>query len=109
MILIPYGLLLITGLFNAEPIMRILILLADISLIVLLIISLKKKTKNTLLIEIIAFFLLVLPLLKIFTSFLFERFNYFLFLFPATCFIVFFPLSIVVSYKKYRSNVYWRL
>jgi hypothetical protein len=104
MILLPFGLLLVTGLFTAEPLMRILILLADISLITMLIISFKEKTKMNLVIEIISYFVLLLPLLKIFTSFPFEMFTYFLFLFPAICFIVFFPLSIVSSYRQYRQK-----
>jgi len=82
--------------------MRVLILLADISLIVLFIYSFKKITKVNLIIDIISFVFLLLPLIKIFTSFPFEMFNYFLFLFPVSCFIVLFLLSIVVSVREYR-------
>ena len=102
MILIPFGLLLVTGLFEAEPIMRVLIVLADISLIALMIISFKEKSRITLAIEIIAYFLLLLPILKIFFSFPFDRFNYFLFLFPTTCFLFLFPISIFLNYRKDR-------
>lgn len=103
-ILIPFVLLLVVGLFTAEPLMRILILLADISLIALLIISFMKKTRVIIATEIIIFFILLLPLLKIFISFPFASFNYFLFLFPAICFVVFFLLSIVSSYRQYRKH-----
>ena len=100
MILMPFGLLLVTGLFEAEPVMRGLIALADISIIALLIISYKEKSRLTLIIEIIAYFLLLLPLLKTFFSFPFEYFNYFLFLFPTICFVLLFPISIFLSYRK---------
>jgi hypothetical protein len=55
----------------------------------------------TTIVEVIIFFTLLLPLLKIFTSFSFEWFNYFLFLFPIGCFLFFFPLSIFMAHWKY--------
>ena len=104
MILLPFGLMLVTGIFTAEPLMRILLALADITLIILLIIPFYKRTKWTTLIEIVSFFVLLLPLLKIFLSFSFNWFNYFLFLFPVGCFIVFVPLSIFIADRKYKRN-----
>lgn len=101
MILLPFGLLLLTGVFTGEPLMRALIGLADIALLVLLIKSFYRRTKWTMLVEVIVFFVLLLPLLKIFTSFSFEWFNYFLFLFPVGCFISFFALSIFLAHSKY--------
>jgi len=100
MIKIPLGLLLVTGLFEAEPTMKLLIVSADIALITLIILSFKAKTKVTLIIEIASFILMLLPILKLLLSFSFEWFNYFLFLFPASCFIIFFPLSIFFSYRN---------
>src|SRR5437763_2597634 len=100
MILLPFGLLLLTGIFTAEPLMRILIGLADCALLALLINSFYKRTRWTTLFEVIAFVVLLLPLLKIFMSFSFEWFNYFLFLFPVGFFIVFFPLSIFLAHRK---------
>lgn len=105
MILLPFGLLLVTGIFTAEPLMRILIGLADIALLTLMINAFYKRTKWTTLFEVISFFVLLLPLLKIFMSFSFKWFNYFLFLFPAGCFIVFFPLSIFLAHRKHISEV----
>jgi hypothetical protein len=105
MILLPFGLLLLTGIFTAEPLMRVLIGLADAALICLVIKSFYRKTNWTALMDVLIFFVLLLPLLKIFTSFSFDWFNYFLFLFPVGCFIVFFPLSIYLSQLKYvRGN-----
>lgn len=101
MILLPFVLMLLTGVFTAEPLMKILIGLADIALLALLINSFYKRTKWTPIFEIIVFVVLLLPLLKIFFSFPFHWFNYFLFLFPAGCFVVFFPLSIFLAQAKY--------
>ena len=102
---LPLCLLLVDGLFTAELLMKVLIVLADISLITLFIFSFKKLTKYSWIIDCICFIFLLLPLLKIFTSFPFEMFNYFLFLFPSICFIVLFLLSIVLSYRKYIREV----
>lgn len=104
MIQIPFGCLLFTGLFEAEPITRVLIAIADISLITLFIISFKEKSKYTLLIEVIVYFFLLLPLVRIFTSFPFVWFSYFLFLFPMICFLTLYPLSVIVSYREFFKN-----
>jgi hypothetical protein len=104
MILLPFGLMLMVGVFSAEPLMRVLLMSADITLLLLLILSTKKRTKWNTLIEAISFFVLLLPLLKIFTSFSFDWFNYFLFLFPVGCFITFFPLSIFLAHRKFTLN-----
>lgn len=101
MILLPFGLFLLTGLFTAEPIMRVLIGLADLALVLLLITSLRKRTKLTAPVEVIVFVVLLLPLLKIFTSYSFGWFSYFLFLFPVGCFIILFPLSILLAHSNY--------
>ena len=102
MILVPFGLLLLFGVFNGEPFMRYLILLADLSLIALLIFSFKPNTKVKLAVEIVSYFILLLPLARTFLSFPFEQFNYFLFIFPTLLFVILFPLSIYFSYKKNR-------
>ena len=102
MILVPLGCLLAMGVFTAGPIMRILILLADISLVALFILSFRKWSKTKLVIEIVCYILLLLPLLKILSSFPIEMFNYFLFWFPFAVFVVLFPLSIVLSYRNYK-------
>lgn len=100
MILLPFGMLVLTGVFTAEPLMKILFGLADLALVTLLISSFRKRTKWTVPIEVICFLCLLLPLLNIFISFSFQWFNYFLFLFPASCFIILFPLSIYLGYRK---------
>ena len=100
MIVLPFGLLLIFGLFDGTPAMRFLILLADLSLVTLAIYSFKKKSKWTPLVEIVIYFLLLLPLGKIFVSFPVEQFNYFLFIFPTIAFVVMFPLSIYFSHIR---------
>ena len=105
MIVLPFCFLLVGGPFSGEPIMKVLLSLADISLIVLFIFAFKKVTKVNLIVDIISFVFLLLPLVKIFTSFPFEMFNYFLFLFPVSCFIVLFLVSIVLSVREYRSSL----
>ncbi len=104
MILLPFGLLLLTGGFEAEPLTRVFIIIADLTLIAILIISFKEKSRITLTIEVISYFLLLLPLIRIFTSFSFDNFNYFLFLFPTGCFIILYPLSVYESFRKYRKR-----
>jgi hypothetical protein len=85
--------------------MRYLILLADLSLIALLIFSFKPNTKVKLAVEIVSYFILLLPLARTFLLFPFEQFNYFLFIFPTLLFVILFPLSIYFSYKKNRKDV----
>ena len=104
-ILLPFGLLLLTGIFTAEPLLKILVGLADIALLTLMVNSFNKRTRWTTVIEIISFVVLLLPLLKILVSFSFQGFNYFLFLFPVGCFIVFFPLSIFLAHRKYAREM----
>lgn len=104
MIILPFGLLLLMGVFTAEPLMKILLGLADLALILLLAVAYTKRTKWTILIEILCFLSLLLPLLNIFLSFSFDWFNYFLFLFPACCFITLFPLSIYLGHRKHAEQ-----
>ena len=64
-IAVPFGCLLFIGLFEAEPLTRIFIFFADIALITLLILSFNQKTKRSLLIEFIVYFVLLSPLIRI--------------------------------------------
>lgn len=105
MIQLPLGFLLITGLVDAEPLMRVLIMLADLSLLALFINAFRRKTKASLITEVVSYVLLLLPLIKIFTSFPFAMFNYFLFLFPSACFIGGYPLSVLLSYRQFKKMV----
>ena len=100
MILLPFGLLLLTGLFEGDTVTKILIALADISLITLAFFSFGEKTKKKLFVESVIYFVLVAPVLKIFITFPFEMFNYFLFIFPSLCFLIGYPLSVIMAYRK---------
>lgn len=102
MIILPFGCLLVTGIFDAEPIMKFFIALADITLLFLLIISNKKRRNSTLFLELLSFILLLLPLIHLLLSFSFKWFNYFLFLFPTACFIILFLLSIFLRERNFR-------
>jgi hypothetical protein len=100
MILLPFGCLLVSGLFTAEPLIRFLLFLADVALVTLLVCSSKPYSKTRLIIEVGAFFLLILPLLLLLISFSLEWFNYWLFWLPVGVFIVVFPVSIYQNYRK---------
>ena len=104
-IAIPFGCMLFVGLFEAEPLTRIFIILADIALPSLFILSFKERTKKSLLIEFIASFLLLSPLIRILSIIPIDKFNYFLFTIPVTCFVVLYPLSVFFSLKEYRRNI----
>ena len=101
-IALPLGLLLLFGLMDAEPLMRLCMVLADIALLTLFFLSFKEKTRKTLLIEVFVYFLLLSPLIFLLTSFQLHWFNYYLFIIPISCFVVFYPISVFLSYKEYK-------
>ena len=105
MIPVPLGCILFFGLFDAPWPNRIFVILADLSLVTLFLLSFCEKTKTTLTLEMIAFFLLLSPLIAVLTQFPLQQFSYFLFLFPASCFVVLFPLSILLSFREYRFSL----
>src|SRR5215216_3814058 len=79
-IAIPFGCMLFIGLFEAEPLTRIFIILAGIALLMLFILSFNRRTKRSLLLEFIAYFLLLSPLITILTTVPLYMFNYLLFI-----------------------------
>lgn len=101
MILIPFGLLLLAGLFTAEPLLRVLLGLADIALITIFIYSYKPYSRTRLLIEIGSFITLILPLALMLINFSWDWFNYWLFWIPLVIFTISFPISIYQTYKKH--------
>lgn len=102
MIVIPFGLFLVTGIFEgAESLERILLILADLSIISLIILSIKSKIRWSLAIEIVAFVLLLLPFLKIFIGWLLKTFNYLLFTVPFGGFVILYLGSLVKSIREY--------
>ena len=104
-IAIPLGCFLISGLFEAEPLTRIFIAFADVALLTLFIQTFQKKTKRALLIELIAYFFLLSPLVKILTSVPLYMFNYTLFFIPTSCFVLLYPLSLLFSFREYRQGL----
>jgi hypothetical protein len=98
---LPFIFVLLSAPFEGEPIMRILVVFADFALIALLVISFQKRTKWSIFIELFIYIILLLPLINIISRFPFEMFNYFLFLFPISCFIIFYPLSVIYSYREF--------
>ena len=101
---LPFVCLLFSGILEGETLSRVLVFCADISLVTLLILSFKKKTRWTLTIEVLIYFILLLPLVNIFVRFSFDWFNYFLFLFPISLFIITYPLSVFYSYREYKKK-----
>jgi hypothetical protein len=98
---LPFIFVLLSAPFEGEPIMRILVVFADFALIALFVISFQKRTKWSIFIELFIYIILLLPLINIISRFPFEMFNYFLFLFPISCFIIFYPLSVIYSYREF--------
>ena len=98
----PFGPFLVFGLFDGKPLARIFILLADLAIVSLILISRRSKTRSVLAVEIVAFVLLLLPILQVLVGWPLKTFNYFLFIAPFTCFIIFYLASLVKSVKEYR-------
>ena len=99
---IPFGCMLIVGLFDVEPINRVFIILADIALLALYALSFKQRTKRSLWVEVIAYFLLLSPLIRILSIIPIDRFNDPPFIIPFASFVVLYPLSLLFSFKEYR-------
>jgi hypothetical protein len=104
-IAIPFGCLLFVGLFEAEPLTRVFIILADIALLALFILSFRERPKTSLLIEFIAYFLLLSPLIRILSIVPIDKFNYLLFIIPVINFVVLYPLSVLFSFREYRHTL----
>ena len=101
---LPFIFVLLSGPFQGEPVMGVLISLADIALIALLLSSFQEKTQWSFFLQSAIYFILLLPLIYLIGEFPFRMFNYFLFLFPMACFIIFYPLSGIFSYKEFSKR-----
>jgi hypothetical protein len=101
---LPFVFVLLSGPFEGEAVMRLLISLADIALIGLLVISFQEKTKWSFFLQLVIYLILLLPFIYLIGKFPSWMFNYFLFLFPMACFIIFYPLSIIYSYKDFSKE-----
>ena len=102
MILIPWGLFLFTGIFTATTNYKVMIVLADISLILLVYFSTKPITKLRIIVEVIVFGLLLLPIVAIVADWSLRTFNYFLFSAPFLTFVVLYLISLWRSIVLYR-------
>jgi hypothetical protein len=103
MILIPWGLFLVTGIFTAETNYKVMIALADVSLILLAYFSTKPMTTLRVIIEVVAFGLLMLPFIVVGASWPLRTFNYFLFMAPFATFTVLYLISLwryIGTYRK---------
>ena len=104
MILIPWGLFLLTGIFTAELNYKVMIILADISLIFLAYHSFKPLTKQRLFIEFIVFLFLLLPIIIIVAKWPLQTFGYFLFIAPLLVFVVLYLISFWRHIKSYKRS-----
>jgi len=104
MILIPWGLFLVTGIFTAETNYKVMIVLADVSLILLAYFSTKPMTRLRIIIEIVAFGLLLLPFIVIAAGWPLRTFSYFLFIAPFSTFAVLYLISLGRSIAIYRKS-----
>ena len=105
MILVPFGLMLFSGLFSGAPQMKMMIVFADLTLIALFITSFSDRTRWQTVFEVFAFFILLLPFIHLVLSFPFHWFDHFFFLFPLSLFIILFPLSVYLGHKKYLKDM----
>ncbi len=109
MILIPWGLFLVTGIFTAETNYKLMIVFADISLIILVYFSTKPATRLRIIIEVIVFGLLLLPFIVITADWPMRTFRYFLFIAPFLTFVVLYLISLgrtIVIYRKSKLKYY---
>lgn len=105
-IALPLGFILLFGLFTPEPLNMtfLFIVLADLTLLSLFALTLIRKTRKTILIEMWAYFFLLLPLIAAITSVPIRQFNYSLFIIPAISFLVLYPISVFLSYSDYKKK-----
>jgi hypothetical protein len=102
MIAVPMGLLLVVGIFTAEPLMMLFLGLADFALLILLFIPQKKGGGWKMAIEILLFLLLLLPLIYLLMTFSITWFNNALFMVPLTIFVVLYFWSVMLDYRMHR-------
>ena len=102
MLPIPFGFHLVFGLADAEPVTRTLMILADCALVCLCISATRKRTKDILIFETAAYFILLLPLVRILTYGTVEEYNYLLFIVPTACFIILYPVSLFFACRELK-------
>lgn len=99
----PMILWIIAGIFGGYQLPFILAGLAVIALSFLMVVE---QRKATIVIECLAFVFMLLPVINAFTSAPSIMLRYDRFIIPACLFLLLFPLSIVLSYRKYRRSLH---
>jgi hypothetical protein len=102
MIAFPFILVLTIGIPDAEPRTRLYMILADLGLILLAILSFKKKTKGRIALECVIYLMLLSPLLRMLAIFPIQMFEYPLFIVPFGGFVMLYPLSVLSSWLEFR-------
>jgi hypothetical protein len=96
-IALPFILVLTFGIGDAEPRTRFFMIMADLGLLLLAILSFRKKTKVKTALECIVFLMLLSPLLQMLAVFPLRMFEYPLFMVPFAGFVILYPLSVLSS------------
>jgi hypothetical protein len=102
MLAFPFILVLTFGIADAEPRTRPFMILADLGLLLLTILSFKKKTKVRMALECIVYLMLLSPLLRMLAIFPAQMFEYPGFIVPFGGFVMLYPLSVLSSWLEYR-------
>jgi hypothetical protein len=104
MIALPFIFVLTFGILYAEPSAALFMILADLGLILLAILSFKKKTKVRIALECVVYLMLLSPLIRLLVIFPLQMFEYPLFIVPFGGFMILYPLSVLSSCLEYRRH-----
>jgi hypothetical protein len=102
MIALPFILVLTVGICDAYPGLRLLLILADLGLILLGVLSFRKKSKLTIALHCLIYFMLLSPLLWMLTFSPNQLFGFLFFTAPFGGFVLLYPLSVLSSWLDYR-------
>jgi hypothetical protein len=98
----PFIFALTFGLPYAEPTALPFLLLADTGLVILVVLRFRQKSRWTIALECIVYFMLLSPLVRILAAFPLQMFSLVGFFVPFAAFVILYPLSVVFSWLECR-------
>ena len=101
MIVLPLIIWLLFTLFDFGDIDQLFALIAIIGLFLICFNFNKDRTRKVLSLDLLCFFLLISPLVKLMTAVPIELFNYTAFIMPAVLFVLFYITSLLFGCKQY--------
>ena len=104
MIGLPFFIWIVFNLFDFGNFDQLFAVLAVIGMIINIINRHKKKRLNIILLDLFCFALLLSPIIRRMTAVPIEMFNYLVFVIPTTIFMLFYLISIGLSFKVYFKN-----